>query len=1043
MARGSVNWGIGSAMEDKWVAYDRWGRLLKKLVYSGGSAHQAVYLNMENELLLQAAALLDLPLDAEAVEQNLVTAVTRVLELEGRTAHPKMFRGIEQRLKLWHLNSLTEQGNDLAPPPVLPVLAVFARAAEIMSENEDYTSQAYYRPLMGLLGVSDEDKLRLEQAFRSVSEEFWSALNNWLMNMDGQFGLPTAEPLGHRYVGIPLSQALLRDADRKLLLDFFENQRLPPGTPLSAKDMKVHLGDWFSRGKGSVSMKAMWRTKDGKTVLADAASQALLSWDGTQAGDSGSARRALSPVITARIRRVGIGSAQFQFGFVIRGTLDGLNSLATVWQVDSSPEWPKPHLVMEPLTDRLLTPASLEEIDANALLSGVLRLTPHDSDCVSGASIERRPQPIVVMVHLSDAGRYVEVDNARLGESHLVLVHTGARKPNGEPLFDLEPLLTDIAQPGFTRVEGVNGLPVGWTAYRDVVIMDRHNRKEMVFDPLRPAQTSTLVVSDGLRLPGQVERWSTCVPLTIRAVSDEKAGVRVRLLHLGEGTSSFEVCSWEAEEAEWIGSTAALQLKDGSYRIELRKRGDSDRAQAIATRSFTLCSGRHPRQHPVSEVLEYRPGQPHAGSLPGELSAIPALKGDTTASLPTGPAVIGGHASGMPHVDSPATRLPAPIWWRSERKLVSQPPLAEPAPPNSCAVTGSHHEIIEMHVRGQLDRGECQGCGRIRMYRGTAPHRKTSTRTSLNTRPQLDHLGNSGNRARIGGLDVLDALAWLGGGSISEFKTVMRQVDDSALTADQTLRVMEALGHIDVQRDFLHGTAAQWRMAQPCLAGQSGGQWTLVGRWVADSLNAAQARVAELGGVMHTSENGWLPTRVITDLDEKAVRDVAGASGAVVAMNAGQAILSTLRPLVDIVKELPRVSAENIYNVEWFNTAKASWDPVETMNQPGAYRIRMGFVTSYVLRDCDDIANKTMARTTPHVAKCFAARKRPLIAYQQETRQLHVPVGAELPGLYGRAITLLSGRPPGNAKNEPLVVYEAVPASAAAHLLWLLMEQTT
>jgi len=46
------------------------------------------------------------------------------------------------------------------------------------------------------------------------------SLNSWLDSMGGSRGLPTAEAIGHRYVGIALSQALIRDADRQLLPQF-------------------------------------------------------------------------------------------------------------------------------------------------------------------------------------------------------------------------------------------------------------------------------------------------------------------------------------------------------------------------------------------------------------------------------------------------------------------------------------------------------------------------------------------------------------------------------------------------------------------------------------------------------------------------------------------------------------------------------------------------------------------------------------------------------------------------------------------------------
>ena len=46
----------------------------------------------------------------------------------------------------------------------------------------------------------------------------WRELNRWLEEHDGEHGLPTANPLDRRvHIGYPLSQALIRENDRRLL----------------------------------------------------------------------------------------------------------------------------------------------------------------------------------------------------------------------------------------------------------------------------------------------------------------------------------------------------------------------------------------------------------------------------------------------------------------------------------------------------------------------------------------------------------------------------------------------------------------------------------------------------------------------------------------------------------------------------------------------------------------------------------------------------------------------------------------------------------
>ncbi len=84
-----------------------------------------------------------------------------------------------------------------------------------------------------------------------------------------------------------------------------------------------------------------------------------------------------------------------------------------------------------------------------------------------------------------------------------------------------------------------------------------------------------------------------------------------------------------------------------------------------------------------------------------------------------------------------------------------------------------------------------------------------------------------------------------------------------------------------------------------------------------------------------------------------------------------------------------------------------------------------------MIRRPDDIAQGTARIGTVQLIKHLdaLAAGRPLMAYDAERSCLQVPLGADLPGLYGRAAVLCSGRPP--EKVGRLVLYHHVPADVA------------
>jgi hypothetical protein len=75
------------------------------------------------------------------------------------------------------------------------------------------------------------------------------------------------------------------------------------------------------------------------------------------------------------------------------------------------------------------------------------------------------------------------------------------------------------------------------------------------------------------------------------------------------------------------------------------------------------------------------------------------------------------------------------------------------------------------------------------------------------------------------------------------------------------------------------------------------------------------------------------------------------------------------------------------------------------------------------------------------IVKYLAALDRnvSLVGYDSEAEVLYVPLGADLPGLYGRAAVLASGYPPRENTEQGILEYRSVPPPLAARLNQLLM----
>ena len=175
--------------------------------------------------------------DADRVEETLAEVVSKTLRHDAGPA--AIFERHMVRMRRW------VRGGRSDVPPFLALLATFCIAAEQMAAGDGMSSNNYYGRLRSVLGW-DPTRLAARQGYQRVAERLWGELNRWLIELDGLRGLPTAYALSHRYVGLTVSQALIRSADHERLKEFFRQYGFAPGADVAPSDLVLVLGDWIT-----------------------------------------------------------------------------------------------------------------------------------------------------------------------------------------------------------------------------------------------------------------------------------------------------------------------------------------------------------------------------------------------------------------------------------------------------------------------------------------------------------------------------------------------------------------------------------------------------------------------------------------------------------------------------------------------------------------------------------------------------------------------------------------------------------------------------
>ena len=1012
----------------EWERYARWNLAIADVVFTRDAAGKPVYLDLEDGVLDEIRKVAE-P-EATDPAATLVDVVKGTLAL--RDGPADVLRGHLRRLKRWHEGSMIE------PPPTLALLAMLSLVAETMHEGGGMKPHNFWGRFEELLNLKGKQLDWFRNAYRKqigetpASTELWESLNDWLEMLEGERGLPTAHPIGHDHIGFPLSQALVRQTDRDHFANLFALNSLPPRSTLPAFDMETLIAEWISRKPcpASNTLEKLWTTSpDARARITDVALLTLESWDGTSSIKmKAGASPTVIDLVRTRVVMRSFPSTRVDISFVVPARTE--EEVESVEVLDAS-GLALGSIDLVPVASGYLGLADPASIDVGSFLGGEARLRrPHTTQ-----PLRRRARRVVPLRYDDLIQSFVECERVQLGEESLLLVRA-------ELALQTSEVLSVVARPGFMHRVEIPGAPAGWHLFEGVQVLssipvEMRSKIRVDLNVLQPIATSQVVLQGGLRLPGNIAKWSSSIPPELVATAEVGASLTASLACTRPMThpapldrsldGSGEVLIWDLSDEN---------LPDGDYEISIFDGGDRMKSEALRLRSA---------DHPAviidsEELIAHLPGQPGYGLIAARTGSEAAFQGATT---------------GDPiDVNHPAPTVPAWFVARKESpKARSESHLLRfPVPDDkSCMVTGAHSMSVETAMAGMTSvEGVCKSCGlvkRLPAFRG----KKKSTKVGAK-QPSAPHINVADlppfePNAAIDWTAAFDAVCHVGKGKAAALDRIASQMEATDLFGDAFERRLESLGHIEIYRSPTLLDATAFEVVEPYLCGLPGGSAVLCGFRSEHLLVTVEDLVYELhGDVVTEAVPSAPPVLRVAELADPDLHLVAACAAEAL----GKPMRFIPNAAIQLASELPALSAArdglpatSVISARSFE----SWDPItarfvraDDASAPGAFRLT-GFKRTYIYRSPADLGSMRATLGDTRIVKYLAALDagRSLLGYDAGAEVLYVPLGADLPGLYGRAAVLASGRPPTENIKERILEYHGVSPELAAHLQHLLM----
>ena len=988
-----------------WQPYEHWNTALSETVFNHNVAGRAVYLDMEPEVIQQAAASIwpsTLQFGDDAVHSFRDT-VRRTCVSEDRDFNSERRNRFDlgahaRRVDRWY-RARQSQSESVEPPPTIALLALFALAAERMQSDSDMAATNYYGRLAEVLDVPEDHKSQLGGEYRDHAMRLWNSLNVWLSAEHGRRGMPTAVSFGHnRYISLPISQALIRAQERERLSEFFTAYEFNPGQQVAKDDMEVMLARWIPNS-GATGLRSVWgRGPDMRRRIAEVVCTELEHWQGESPAEPGTGMQHRSLLLAASWFEE--PDPEFDPFFCVRSSesesISGNYRMANGTTVRAQRD-----------QDGLITlnagghDSSGEQALLNAALSTGLRLQHQARDI----SLTFRSQRVVVLLFDQLRQLYIQSSRVELGQEMLLLVEWDLSA-------NVRHVLEESAEPGFRAVRSpdVDGLPDRWTLFHNVRL---HSSPAVVGEellPLQPLSQTQVELEGGVQLSDG--RWHTHEPPSIIAVDGRDNEFQVTLLPLSNSDEE------PYNLGTYIGQAriplSGLALTDGDYRIVLSEPSPEASGAEITSRALKLRSGSSAHLDPPVSSRE-RLGHAVEPSFSPRSAISAESQRETTAGLQG--AVI-DQGTGLRTV--PETRL--------------HPELGNMEPFESIEAwvrryTGTTKEVDLEQARTYLRLGFVQHDGGelVRTKAGTLhmhkvlPRSRAERRSSSSKGPKSPDLGVDLDQ-------ILDALAVMDAGSWNAFRRLINHSEEERYKPHEALRTLRSLAYIDVEVNARNASPRRWSLAPTALVAlPSRTSAVLTGHRTPELIERLlDAGVAGNAQIDKSLVPGR-PTRFCVEAEHPGVlQSVAEAVGVPLLFDAPRRILERMPTIEDILGSQPELLLPAGCAFERFNRAGNRWIEQQTSGErlAGSYRIRFPTGERRYAVWADGVWRECGNATAKYAGA--AAVGEHIMAYDEDRNELTCLFGARPPGLFERALILCSGELP-QTPGDHRSIYKNVP----------------
>lgn len=974
--------------------YERVSEAVADIMFGSAQAGRPVYALADAETVREV-------LEVAGIEDRSLAGLSAVVRSSLQVDEPGVAPFHRQAEAAQHHRS-----QPLETPRALPLLVVLSIVAEQMQADGDLPAHNYYSRLHRTLQVPTSEHQRVQKGYRQVADLLWGSLNSWLESWEGERGIPTAYAVGgHAYIGLPMSQAVVRQHDRAGLHELFAMEGMTPGLHISPGDMSLAM-DPYATATPSLPLSShlarLWRIPEARERIVDAACLELEAWDGSGVEAGVSSRPTLSTRLLAFLRTFPRKSIEFNLMLPYRS--EGPDT-ARFQRADG-----------ESIVPTVAGPGGstrLSGVDGVSAMSLVGEQLAGEFGDDASRPFGHRPKRVAPLRWDDLQGAFVEIERSSLGEDSIVLARSDARQR-------VEAHLAAHARPGWHELVDLPGTPEGWLVYQNVQILSAPTG-HLHFDllPLAPRSRTSLTLRGGFVLPGLLRKWSVMKPPEAVALAAGASSVCVRVYH---GTRIDP--AKRIDESVRPGELAVLpladrNLTDGEYVVAMFV-DNANKPSSTALLRLRSASTPQFRLEDVDIRLVYSPDSSPRWPLTAGPSKWPShVNGARTVGLES-------------RHDGGGVSMPEFVPRERSASLASpaKTRVGIPMTSDTCLITGMHRFLLPTVRPGQAPtrsiEGECETCGLVRRFAGTPwAARKKSARDKAIVIPEIPPVIESEEPD----FEVaFDALNHIGTGSFGVLERIAAQFDGSGLFADSFLRRLEVVGHVDVARD--HSLkVTEWAVNTPTLVPTSDSKWVLIGSRSSESLELFAALLGR-NAVISTSVDAELARVEVAG--QLPIAALAEAGVTVLGTSPAKAIADSLPPLSKVAASLTRVIVPTHRSAEFWDTASASWHPTESLARVGAYRLK-DFGSTYAIRTAEDVESGTIglgnAQIVKHIANLWAGD--PLVGYNSRSGSVVTPLGADLPALYGRALALCSCRAPREIINHRMLQYPSVPRSIA------------